>query len=89
MAEKITRSEWRAVHAVHLLPPPPDCCQVCAVDHAPHEPHNPESLYWATARHMAGESPPTWDLALEHVADELRAAWVALLATHGVEVAPR
>lgn len=69
-----------------LLPPKPDHCQVCAVDHEPQEPHDPKSLYWAMARELKGEPPPTWKDALAHVEPELRAQWVALLAEHGVTV---
>jgi hypothetical protein len=69
-----------------LLPPAPDACQVCAVKHLPEEPHDPQSLYWATARSLKGEPPPTWEDALEHVEPELRARWIELLAEHGVKV---
>ena len=60
-----------------LLPPAPELCQVCAVDHEPFEPHNPQSLYWGMARQIAGHPAPTWEEALAHVKDPLRAVWVA------------
>lgn len=69
-----------------LLPPAADACQVCAAKHEPHEPHNAQSLYWATARAMAGEPSPTWEDALAHVEEPLRSAWVKGLRERGVEV---
>jgi hypothetical protein len=71
---------------MQLLPPAPGACQVCAVRHAPEQPHNPDSLYWQTARHMAGEELPTWEDALAHCPPEVREAWVAALREHGVEI---
>lgn len=72
-----------------LLPPPADACQVCADRHVPWAPHNPESLYWQTARRIAGEPMPTWEEALAHVSDELYAAWREELAKRGVDVPAR
>lgn len=72
-----------------LMPAAPDACQVCAANHTPEEPHNPDSLYWQTARHIAGEDPPTWELALAHVEEPLRQGWVDELAKHGIVVAPK
>lgn len=71
------------------LPPPADRCQVCAGDHTPEQPHNPDSLFWQTARTIAGESMPTWEEALAHVSDEVHEAWRKGLAEHDVTVAPR
>lgn len=75
--------------AMTLLPPSPGLCQTCAVDHDPTQPHNPDSFYWRTARHMAGEEPPTWDDALAHVSDEVHDWWAEQLAPHGVHVSRR
>lgn len=72
-----------------LLPPHPDACQVCARKHQPDQPHDAQSLYWHTARRLQGLPPPTWADALEHVAPEVREAWVAGLAKHGVVVDPQ
>lgn len=69
-----------------LMPPAEGACEVCAATHAPEEPHNPESLYWQTKRHMEGKPPATWADALAHVDEELRQAWIAELAKHGVTV---
>ena len=74
------------VAAPMLLPPHPDACQVCATKHEPCEPHNAQSLYWHTARTMAGQPPPTWTDALAHVAPDMRALWVGELATYGIVV---
>lgn len=76
----VPKSAWM------LMPPAPDVCQVCATDHEPHEPHNPDSIYWQTAREIAGESSPTWKDALAHVEEPLRTHWTGLLAQHGVKV---
>lgn len=72
-----------------LLPPAPTACQTCARHHDPTQPHDAQSLYWATARAMAGEPSPTWEDALAHVSDEVHEAWSAELAKRGVTVTPR
>ena len=77
---RIPASAWT------LLRPAPGLCEVCATKHEPHEPHNPDSIYWQTARHVAGEPLPTWADALAHVKDPLRQAWVEALAERGVVV---
>lgn len=69
-----------------LMPPAEGACEVCAVKHDPREPHNPESFYWHVKRNKEGKPPPTWADALAHVDEDLREAWVALLAEHGVTV---
>jgi len=74
------------VSAWKLLAPNPEACQTCGAYHSPVEPHNPESLYWQTARNIAGAPAPTWVDALAHVKDPLRQAWVDALAQRGVSV---
>lgn len=69
-----------------LLPPAPGACQVCAADHAPEQPHNPDSLYWATAREIAGEGPPTWELGMAHCSADMREWWIGKLEERGVKI---
>lgn len=71
---------------LHLLPPAPDVCQACATKHDSAEPHNQQSLYyqyWFYGQHGRW---PTWADALAHCDAEMRAAWTAGLAEHGVIV---
>lgn len=75
------------VTAWTVLPPAEGLCPTCAVDHEPGEPHNPDSLFWQTARLVAGEPAPTWTDALQHVTDPVRRAlWIAALAKHGITI---
>jgi hypothetical protein len=58
-----------------VLPPPPSMCHICAREHAEHEPHDALSLYWHTARKLAGAPPPTWQDALDHCPPAIQRAW--------------
>ncbi len=69
-----------------LLRPAPDACPLCARKHESDAPHDPRSLYWGTARKIAGLPAPTWTEALAHVPAEARARWIEILATHGITV---
>lgn len=63
-----------------LLPPKEGVCQECAVDHPPDLPHDQESLYYQY--HFLAEYGrwPTWDDAMAHCSDEMKATWREELA---------
>lgn len=58
-----------------LLPPAPGKCRVCATEHDPALPHNRDSLYYQMAFHQQHDRWPTWDDAMAHCADEVKARW--------------
>lgn len=65
---------------------PPGCCAECAVKHEPTQPHNQQSLFYQYSFREKHGRWPTWKDAMEHCAPEVKAAWIAALAKHGVEV---
>lgn len=69
-----------------LMPPPPDTCQKCATKHKPEMPHNQQSLYWQYYFYAKHARWPTWEDAMAHCSEEMKAAWVEELRKHGVEV---
>ncbi len=75
-----------------LLPPASHLCQVCAIDHDPEQPHNAQSLYYQTKFNMEHGRAATWQDAMEHCSDEVKAAWnerLDELESKGVEVGQR
>lgn len=69
-----------------LLPPRPEVCQQCAVLHDERDPHNQQSLYWQYWFHSQHGRWPTWADAMAHCTPEVKKAWIAGLAEHGVKV---
>jgi hypothetical protein len=74
---------------VHMLPPPPDCCQECAVKHDPLQPHNKDSMYYQY--HFANKEGrwPTWADAMAHCQPHVRAVWKAELEKRGMWSEPK
>lgn len=69
-----------------LLPPSPDVCQECATDHDPEMPHNKQSLYYQTKFQMEHRRAATWEDAMSHCSDEVKAAWKKELLKLGVDI---
>jgi len=69
-----------------LLPPEPHLCQECATDHEPTAPHNPQSMYYEVKFRMEHGRAPTWEDAMAHCSDEVKAQWTTQLAKFGVIV---
>lgn len=67
-----------------LLPPPPGVCRSCAVDHEPELPHDQTSLYWQYRFYRDAGRWPTWDDAMAHCTDEVKAMWKKAMAEAGV-----
>lgn len=61
-------------------------CPECATVHTPEMPHNQQSLFYQYSFREKHGRWPTWSDALAHCTPEMRAAWVAQLKVHGVEV---
>lgn len=69
-----------------LLPPLAGTCPECAVTHDPALPHNAQSLYYQYKFRQKNGRFPTWNDAMAHCTDEVRALWIEALAEHGVIV---
>ncbi len=69
-----------------LLPPKPGVCQICATDHHPDFPHNQQSLYYQYYFYGKHGRWPTWEDAMAHCSDEMKAVWIEESKKHGVEV---
>lgn len=69
-----------------LLPPAPNVCQECAVDHPPGLPHNNQSLYYQMKFHMEHGRFPSWDDAMSHCENQVKAIWIEELKKLGQEV---
>lgn len=69
-----------------LLPPPSDKCQICAVDHSPKLPHNAQSLFYQVRFNMEHGRAPTWQDAMAHCDEAMRAAWTQGLKDLGVDI---
>lgn len=65
-----------------LLPPKEGLCPACATAHEPDEPHNLCLFYqyWFHGQHGRF---PTWEDAMAHCTDEVRATWTAGLRDAG------
>lgn len=61
--------------AMTLLPAKPGTCPECAVKHDPQLPHNRDSLYYQVKFKMANGRHPTWNDAMAHCTDEMKARW--------------
>lgn len=71
---------------VMILPPKPGTCQECAVEHDPAMPHNRDSLYYQMRFRQQHGRFPTWEDAMAHCSDTVKAYWVEALAKHGIKV---
>ena len=72
---------------VVLLPPKPGVCPVCAYNHNPRLPHNKNSLYYQMRfRHENGRFP-TWNDAMAHCTDAVKALFVEECRRFGYDIA--
>lgn len=65
---------------------PPGTCPVCAVNHPPEQPHNRDSLTYQYKFYDEHGRWPTWEDAMEHCSDEVKAYWKEALEARGVEI---
>jgi len=71
----------------YVLPSAPDHCQVCGQKHPDEESHDPTTLKYQmlfAANHPRGKSP-TWEDAMAHCDDEVKAKWRHKLKVFGVD----
>jgi len=69
-----------------LVAPPPNVCQECAVDHPPEYPHNQQSLFYQYKFFNDHGRWPTWEDAMAHCSEEIKAFWRAELRKRGIEI---
>lgn len=72
-------------HTMTLIPPPAGACQECATEHPPELPHNWESFYYHTKFKMDHDRSPTWNDAIAHCTEEIKAQWAASFAVTAAE----
>lgn len=74
-----------AVVHFNIMPPlNPNVCQTCNHQHHPHEPHNQQTLHYQYVFYGEHGRWPTWEDAMEHCSDEIKAAWKQALEAKGV-----
>ena len=65
---------------------PPGTCPMCAVNHNPEQPHNRDSLAYQYKLYGEHGRWPTWEDAMEHCSDEVKAYWKEALKALGIEI---
>lgn len=58
-----------------ILPPRPGACRVCAARHAEGRPHELGSLYYQVMFYRRNRRFPTWEDAMRHCSEEVKAAF--------------
>lgn len=71
---------------VILFPPVPGACQECAFAHDPEYPHNRDSLYYQMKFRKKNGRFPTWNDAMAHCSDSMKAESRDELARRGIDV---
>lgn len=71
---------------VVIAPPVRGVCPVCAVNHDPAMPHNRSSLYYQMRFYQKHGRMPTWDDAMAHCGEHVKAVWTGLILEHGARV---
>ncbi len=72
--------------AFGLMPAAPGTCPDCATVHEPELPHNQQSLFWQYKFYNEHGRWPSWEDAMAHCSEEMKAFWRAELRKRGVEV---
>lgn len=74
-------------HGIRMLgKTPPGTCPECAAKHGPDQPHNRDSLAYQYKFYDEHGRWPTWEDAMAHCPEWIRAAWIEALREKGVEV---
>lgn len=70
-----------------LFPAEPGTCPECAVNHGPELPHNQQSLFYQYHFYNEHGRWPTWEDAIAHCDEQMKAAWREELTKAGVNFA--
>ena len=68
---------------IKVIPPRPGACRICAARHRPEEPHDRDSLYYQNYFYMRHRRFPTWDDAMNHCSESVKADFLADLKKRG------
>ena len=79
------KQETKMEH-VAILPPRLGACPLCAEKHDRKMPHNLNSLYYQMRFQQQNGRFPTWDDAMAHCSDMVKAYWKGELAKRGVKI---
>ena len=74
------------VEEVKLIPPRPGCCRICAAMHKPEEPHEKDSLYYQNRFFKKHRRFPTWEDAMSHCSEDVKAAFREELSRRNIDV---
>lgn len=69
---------------IRITAPTSRTCRVCAVEHEPSEPHDRDSLYYQVRFWQKNKRFPTWDDAMSHCTEEVKACFRVELVRRGV-----
>jgi len=72
--------------AFGLMQAAPGTCPECAVDHPPEYQHNQQSLFYQYKFYNEYGRWPTWEDAMAHCSDGMKAIWREELRKRGVEI---
>lgn len=72
------------IDSLQILPPRKGACPICAATHEPMLPHNRNSYYYQMRFRQEHGHLPTWEDAMEHCTDEMKAEWRNFLKEWGL-----
>jgi len=64
---------------INNIPATPGMCMTCGTEHEPELPHNRQSLFYQYKFYDKYGRWPTWNDAMEHCSDEIKALWKEVL----------
>ena len=72
---------------IKIRAPRPGACRICATVHKPGYPHDRDSLYYQNWFRKRYKRLPTWEDAMAHCTDPVKAEYTKALAERGI-IAP-
>lgn len=73
---------------IHIIAPTPGTCPICATKHDAQAPHDKESLYYVNQFYRENRRLPSWEDAMSHCAETVKAEYRAKLKKRGVFIPP-
>lgn len=74
------------METIKVLPPLPGACRLCAARHAADQPHERDSLYYQVRFYQKFRRFPTWEDAMNHCSEDVKAAFRRQLTARGIEL---
>lgn len=72
------------IEEIKVVPPAPGSCPICATRHDPKEPHDRDSLYYQNCFRRKHKRFPTWEDAVDHCSETVKADFKKKLARRGI-----